>query len=124
MLTKEEEPKEPWGKPTDSSASFSLILSTILFVFALILMCICEAEVTHGLWFNSNLHLSILKRFNITLGVLIPGLMGVAIRLAVNRQSKTGETSLRAASTLNSFLGSLLVFTYIAISNLVNVAFP
>ena len=124
MLANEQEPTESCGEPTETSASFNRIGSAILFVLALILMCICEAEVINGLWFGAAFHMSTAKRLLTPLSILLPGFFSFVIRLVVKKQSKDGEISLRAASILNNLLGALVVFTYIAISHLVDVAFP
>ena len=123
MLTKERETTEPWGAHVGPLAPFILGMNIGVFVIALLLMCITEATVIHGLWSIPMPHISYAKRFYIPLFVLFPALFGLITRVSIAQQSKRGQISLSVAAQLQSSLGTLLVFTYIALSQLANVAF-
>ncbi len=124
MLTKEQEPTEPWGETIESRGPVSRNLTTVVFVFAFILMCICEMIVIRGLWFKQRPTSYTLRLFEIPLLVLIPGVMGLVLRVVIKGQSKVGQISLGAASTLNNLLCVLLVSSYMTLSEFVNIAFP
>ncbi len=87
-------------------------------------MCICEMIVIRGLWFKQRPTSYTLRLFEIPLLVLIPGVMGLVLRVVIKGQSKVGQISLGAASTLNNLLCVLLVSSYMTLSEFVNIAFP
>jgi hypothetical protein len=124
MLTKEQEPTEPWGELIEPWGPVSRNMQRHGFwVGALIFMCISEALVIHGLWFNSRRSFSNEKLFFVPLYVLLPCLMGFATRVGIGKGSKTGQISLPAAASLNIGLGVLLMITYMAILELAGIAF-
>jgi len=123
MLTKEQEPTEPWGERTDTLVPRNLIGSPFFFVFALLFMCISEGLVVHGLWFSANPHFSVLKRLKLPLVVMMPGLMGFVLFGYVAKMSKVGQVSLSAAAQLKFSLGMMLMIVYLAILDLAEIAF-
>lgn len=118
MLTKEQEPTEPWGDLVEGSGLLHGKLSRVLFVLALLFMCFAEALIIHGLWFNQNLSVPFEKRFMLPYYVLLPCLLGYAMRFWIGKKSKIGQISLPAAANLKMSLGVLLMVTYIAIVEL------
>jgi hypothetical protein len=124
MLTKEQEPTEPWGETTSPNAEFIRVMTNVAFWVAALLICLCEAIVIHGLWFKPQLSLSAAKLYLIPLGVFVPGFFGFAVRLAIKGYSKRGQISLRAAQEIDSSVVALLVFAYISLLDLAPIAFP
>ncbi|MGA2351521.1 MAG: hypothetical protein ABSF70_13880 [Terracidiphilus sp.] len=125
MLTKEQEPTEPWGEPIEPLAlgPISRYLPEVMWVVALASMCISEAFVIHGLWFNPKLHFSTEKLFFLPLYVLFPCLLGFAMRVGIRKMSNVGQISLAATTTLKTSLGFLLIFSYWAMLYMAEIAF-
>ena len=123
MRSKEHEPTEPRGDLIIGRGLFNEDMSKVILVMAMICMCISEAFVIRGLWFNPNPSLSYTKRFVIPLEVFLPCLLGFAMYLGIKRMSKVGQISLPEAANMKVILGMLLMVTYLAISHLVEIAF-
>jgi hypothetical protein len=123
MLTKEQEPTEPWGELIEPWGPVSRNMQHVGWVGALLFMSISEALVIHGLWFNSKRFFSNEKRFVVPLYVFLPCLMGFATRIGIGKMSRTGQISLPAAASLKVGLGILLMITYMTILELAGIAF-
>lgn len=123
MLTKEQEPTEPWGDLIIGNSLLYGKLSMVFFVAAALIMFFVEAIAIHELWFKPNPSLSYTKRSIIPLYVFLPCFLGFALRVGIARFSKVGQISLPAAANLELSLSSLLVITYIAILLLTEIAF-
>jgi hypothetical protein len=124
MVEKGMEPMKPWG---DSVGQFEEVygpLSKVFFVLASLFFLLAEAIVVHSLWFTAPQSLSILKRINLPLSLLLPLLSGVGLYGLTGRMSKAGEVSLSAAMQLKFYIGMMVAMTYVAINVLVNVSFP
>jgi hypothetical protein len=126
MLTKEQEPTEPWGE----SNEFDEPLRTVMRFFyiggwAIALLCLCatEAIVFHGQWFRPQPHLTTARLFTITSKVMLPGFLGLVMLFLIGKMSKVGQISLTAAAILKLTLGILLAFVYIALLDFADIAF-
>ncbi|MGD0547361.1 MAG: hypothetical protein ABR991_05975 [Terracidiphilus sp.] len=125
MLTKEQEPTEPWGEPIKPLAvgPISKHLFEVIWIGTLLFMCVSEALVIHGLWFNPKQHFSTEKLFEIPIYVFFPILIGFSMRYGIGKMSKIGQISLFAAANLKIVLGMLLMITYMAILDLAGISF-
>ncbi len=118
MLTKEQEPTEPWGDMVTGQGMINEKFSIGFFVLALIAMFLSEADVIQGLWSVANPALTYAERFLIPLYVLMPYLMGLTMRIVIGKMSRIGQISLPAAANLKMSLGILLMISYISIHDL------
>jgi len=123
MLTKTQEPPEASERPAGPRSEFIAIASSIAFWLALLMMCICEAVVIHGLWFKRMPPVSTAKLFTYPTSILIPGLLGLALRAMIKKKAGMGELSPRIVTSLDQLLSILILFTYIAMLNLAGLAF-
>jgi hypothetical protein len=125
MLTKEQEPTEPWGEPIRPLAlgPVSRHIPELVWVGALLFMCFSEALAIHGVWFKPQPHLDIVRRCEISVYNLLPSLMGFGLRIGIGRMSKVGQISLSAAEKLRSSLGIILFITNMVLIELTGIAF-
>jgi hypothetical protein len=96
----------------------------INYLIAFLMMCICLAEVIHGLWFVGGAPLGTFKRILIPCLVFVPGFLGFAMGFQIKMLSKGAKIGPNAAASLSLSLGTLLVIAYIAITKLAEIAFP
>ena len=125
MLTKEQEPSEPWGESTDpmTSGRGYRYSSEVCWVITILQMCECEVRLIHYLWFVTRSSGYSEPMFAIPIYVLVPGLFALSLRFVIGKMSKVGQISLRGATSLKYGLGILTMFIYLAIGRLADIAF-
>ena len=115
MLTKEQEPTEPWGAVVEPVDSVSRNLPKVVFVLQLLFICFCEAIVIRGAWFKQGPSSSNERVILAPFFALFPGFVGIAMWFVIGKLSKVGQISLSAGSTLKNGLGGLLSITYMCL---------
>jgi hypothetical protein len=125
MLTKEQEPTEPWGETDALAVSRTVMRIGYIGGWAIALLCLCafEAIVIHGLWFKPQPHITTVRLFTITSKVMLPGFLGLVMLFWIGKISKIGHISLTAAAGLKLILSVLLAFVYIALLDIADIAF-
>jgi hypothetical protein len=120
MLAKEQEPTEPWGDSGGQLQASYEPLCKVLFGLAVVLFLMAEGIGIHALWFAPRQPVSILKRCNLSLYMTLPLLWGFIVYIGIGKMSKAGQVSIAAAAQLRFYLGSMMIWTYLAILQLVD----
>jgi uncharacterized membrane protein YkvI len=115
MQTKEQE-------HTEDQIPIYRWINAILFVLAILLMCSAEAKLIRILWFDSRPFSDVLLKYMGPAYVSLPLLLAFAMRFKIRKMTTSKHITVRAANMLVLFLGLLMMITYIALSQLTDIA--
>jgi hypothetical protein len=110
-----------YSQPLARKAGFDV--SNILFLAALICVCLTEAFMIRGLWFRTLPPTHKLRGFDLPFLVWIPALGAWSLKQGIHKLFKKGEVSPALAATLTSGLSILLLMTYLLITRLAQIAY-
>ena len=98
-------------------------LSNTLFVASLICVAVTETFMIRRLWFSSVSTLSRHRGFDLPFLVWIPFCLAFFFLQVVRRQTRAGQITPRAATTLSFGISCLLLIAYLLMTRFAQIAF-
>jgi hypothetical protein len=98
-------------------------LSNSLFLFALVVMVLCEAYVIQGVLSRHVLLNGRVRGKELPYLMWIPAFIGLTVRREIAKRVKRAEIRSSLAAYLNSWLGGVLLIAYLLIARLAEIVF-
>ena len=100
-----------------------LDLSTSLFVLALLAMALCEAYVVQGVLIRHVAFAVRVRGKELPYLIWIPAFAGLMLRIAIGKRVKRSEIRSSVAAYFNTWLGGVLLVSYLIIARLAEIIY-